>query len=98
MAEFTEAKSKHWTLTSNNVDSLAITGQHTGLEIIHHADNTNPIYFLVGTAALVPTVAGDDMEVVLPGERIRVSVPQRGGTVVSVISAGTPRLSVVSVL
>jgi hypothetical protein len=97
MAAYTEAKSKHWTLTASTVDSLTITGQHTAVEIAHHNTSASPVYFLVSKAATTPAVAADDTEVVLPGERIKVSVGN-AGTVVSVISAGTPTISVIGVL
>lgn len=98
MAAYTDIKSKHWSLVGSQVDSITITGQHTGVEVVHHGDNTSPVYFLVSTAATTPAVAADDTEVILPGERLRLSVSVRGATVVSVVSAGTPRISVIGVL
>ncbi len=97
MAAYTEVKSKHWSLTASTVDSLTITGQHGNVEVVHHGDDTSPVYFLVSKAAGSPTVAGDDTEVVLAGERLRLSISNTA-TVVSVISAGTPRISVIGVL
>lgn len=98
MAAYTDIKSKHWSLVGSQVDSITITGQHTGVEIVHHGDNTTPVYFLISTAATVPVAVADDTEVILPGERLRLAVPNRGATVVSVVSAGTPRISVIGVL
>jgi len=97
MAAYTEVKSKHWTLTASTVDSLTLTGQHTAVEVVHHANVLNPVYLLVSKAAQSPTVAGDDTEVVLAGERIKFSVSNTA-TVVSVISAGGATISVVGVL
>lgn len=97
MAAYTEVKSKHWTLTASTVDSLTITGQHGNVEVVHHGDDTSPVYLNVLKAAATPTIAGDDTEVVLAGERVRFSISNTA-TVVSVISAGTPRISVVGVL
>lgn len=97
MAAYSEAKSKHWTLVATQVDSLTITGQHTAVEVAHHNNDSAPIYVLVAPAATTPGVAADDTEVVLAGERVKLSVGN-AGTVVSVVSAGTPTISVIGVL
>lgn len=99
MAAYSKIKSKHWTLTGSQVDSLTLTGQTRFVELVHHNDTTDVVYFAVDTAATAPTVAGDNFEVLLPNERIRISIPRAGAgsPVVSVISVGTPTISIIGI-
>jgi hypothetical protein len=98
MAAYSEAKSKHYALTASQVDTVTLTGQVNFVEVIHHGNVSNPIYVLIGAAALVPTVAGDDTEVVLAGERVRFGVGRTADPAISVICAGAATVSIVGVL
>lgn len=90
--------SKTTTLTASTVNSDTLTGSFSAVEIVHHGNAATPIYALLSTAATVPTVAGDDEEVILPGERIRIpGAGANSNTVVSVISAGTPTVTIIGV-
>lgn len=99
MASFSASRSLHRVLVANTVDDLRITGQHTTVELVHHSNSTSPVYFLVAKAAAVPSIAAANTEILLPGERLRIAGITYGGTgtFVSVISAGTPTVSVIGV-
>lgn len=98
MAAHSEVKAKTATLAAATADSVTLSGQRSFVEIVHHGDETDPIYFTVDSAVAAPTAAADDTEVILPGERLRVG-PVRAGvsTVVNLVSAGTPTYTVIAV-
>lgn len=98
MAAYTEIKSKHATLVAATADSVTLTGQAQFVEIVHHGDDTDPIYFTTGAAVSAPTAAADDTEVILAGERLRIELPRQAEVrVVNLVSAGTPTYSVIGV-
>ena len=75
-----------------------LTGKWRWVEIVHHSNVLNPVYFTVEDTAVIPTVDGNDCEVLLPGERIRCQVPYaKKDTYVSLISGGTAKVTVVGV-
>jgi hypothetical protein len=97
MAPYTVRQAKTQTLGAAVVDTVTLTGSFSAVEIVHHGTVANPIYANIGATG-TPTVAGDDEEVILPGERIRVPGYGTGGTtVVSMISAGAATYTVIGV-
>jgi len=99
MAAHSVTKSKTATLAASTVDTVTITGQIGAVEVAHHGNTSDPLYVLIGLAVAAPTVAGDNCEVVLSGERIAFPTPlsSQGNTVVSIISAGATTVSVIAV-
>jgi len=100
---------RHGTLTANTVTTITLTarinpttpGAAQTVEVMN-VDGAAIIYFLVLSAAqssagTVPTVAGNDCEILpaVPNAQI-VNLPTEGGdpVVVKMISAGTPRYTV----
>ena len=104
MADYSEAVSKHATLTASTVDTVTLTRDYPRVEVLHKsAAVAEPIYFTVNGA--VPTVNGDDTHVVMPGgwktvksqadrDEGPVETAPDSSTVVRVISAGTPAYAV----
>jgi len=97
MATATVTNSKTLTLTASVVDSITLTGTFMAVEIVHHGNVANPIFAIASTAATAPTAGGDNCEVVLPGERIRIPGAGANQTVVSLISAGAATYTVIGV-
>lgn len=93
MATYSEALSKHATLTATTVDTVTLTGtDYYSVEVVHRSGSlTTPIYFTVDGST--PTVEGDDTYVVMPGGwktvKSRVNVD-----VIKLISAGAVAYSV----
>lgn len=90
MASYSEARSKHWTLTGSQVDTLTLTRSWDRIEIL----NRDPIggdvlYFTEGGDT--PAAAGDDTLVVLPQQSVTIPAST---TAIKVVSAGTPDISV----
>lgn len=90
MADHTAAKAIHATLTGTTADEVTLTGGWQFVEIVnHHASEL--LYALVGSAApeSAPEAADDDLEVIGPGERLRV---ERGSSnadlIVSLVGDG----------
>ena len=86
-------------LGASVVDTFTFSTPVSALEIVHHGNVANPLYFVLDDAVAAPTVAGDGFEPVLPGERIRVSKLGNGAAnnVVSIISAGAATVSVIGI-
>lgn len=79
------------TLVAATADSVTFADDIDTVEVSH--DGTAFLYFTVD--ASVPTVAGAGCWMLPPyPSAISVSVPTSGGTVVKLISAGTPKYSV----
>lgn len=99
MAAYSVRQAKTQTLAASTVDTVTLTGSFSAVEIVHHGTVANPIFANIGATG-TPTVGGDDEEVILPGERVRIPGYGAGGggnTVVSLISAGTPTYTVIGV-
>lgn len=78
------------TLTAGTADAVTLSSKPQTAEVVHHSNVTNPIYVRAGATAVAAAAEND---VVLPGERLRVTLPFSG--VLSVISAGAATYSVV---
>lgn len=96
MADHTNAWACSSALAAGVAESFEITGSDVRwVELVHHGDQTQAAWYIVGKAVTVPTVAGDGSKPILAGERIRVG---RAGhsprTVITFISSGTPMISV----
>lgn len=95
MASYTATISKHATLVAATVDTVTLPGAVNSVEVLNR-DGVAEIYFTVdGTT---PTVGGDDTQV-LPATigGIEVDTSQGvadTGTVVKLISSGTPKYTV----
>lgn len=86
------ARSKHVTLTAATVATVTLESDYNNVEIVN-VDGAAAVYVTIdGTT---PTVAGDDT-IVLPAAIGSVELePQTAtATVVKLISAGTPKVSV----
>lgn len=95
MATSSKSKSDTNTLGAATEDRVTITGNHTYIEVVN-LDTAALIYCLIGNASVgAATVAGDNCEVVLPGERLPLLNQWGGAATVSLISAGTPAYQVV---
>lgn len=98
MTAYAATRVKTATLVANVVDSFEIEGNHSQLELVHHGNVSTPVYFKVAGAVTAPTVAGDNCEVVLSGERIALTrAGNSASSFVSVISAGAVTVTVVGV-
>jgi hypothetical protein len=98
MAAHSVAGVKTATLGASVVDTVTLTDKCAAVEVVHHGNVTNPLYVIVDDAIAAPTVAGDNFEVVLPGERLRLSRTGTGSAVIaSIISAGAATFTVVGV-
>lgn len=100
MANHSAAKSKTATLTTAVVDHVTITDIARSIEVVHQGNVTDPLFVTCGENPGSPTVGGDDLEIVLPGERLQLkSPPGQASTdvVVSIVSAGAVTYSVIGV-
>lgn len=96
----------HQVLVADTEYVVNLTGGFRRIEIVHHgvADDgttavTTPVYFTtdVTEAGLTAAVeAADETGVVLAGERLTQGC-QKGDTWVSLISAGTPMVSIIGI-
>lgn len=95
MASYSKTKSKHWTLTGNQVDDLTLTGYYRWVELYNRTPDTE-VFYTYGNSSSVPadpTVDGDNTDVVAGGSSVRFEVKQ-ANTVLKVKSTGTPKVSV----
>lgn len=100
MATHTAAKSKTATLAAGIVDHVTITDIAKTIEVLHHGSVLNPLFVTCGENPGSPTAGGDDLEVVLPGERLQLkSPPGQASTdvVVSIVSVGAVTYTVIGV-
>lgn len=82
-------------LAAATVDTVTFAADLQSIEVI--SDGTSPIYLVIGSAPAAPTVAGNHTWIVPAGAAPvirRFPVPTDVGTVVRLISAGTPTYSV----
>lgn len=87
--------SEHNTLVAATATTVTLDQDYSEVSIVHHGDAADPVYFTVDGAA--PTVAGAGTDVVLSGGYVVTSAPGgSGATVVQLISAGTPTVSVIA--
>lgn len=90
MAAYTEIRSKHWTLTGSQVDSIELTGHWERIEVLNRdAVGGDVVYFTDGSGT--PAAAGDDTLVVLPQQSVTIPATT---TTLKVVSSGTPDISV----
>lgn len=105
-ADNTAVKAAHQVLVADTAYVVNLTGAYRRIEIAHHgvADDgstaaTEPVYYRTATteAGLTAAVeAADEDSVALAGERLTESL-RKGDTWVSLISAGTPMVSVIGI-
>lgn len=93
MASATVATAKHLTLAASTVDSITFSVNPKTVEVLNR-DGAAAIFFTVDGST--PTVGGDDCFAVpaAAGAALAVDAPSTTGTVVKLISAGTPAYSV----
>ena len=94
----------HQVLVAATAYKVNLTGNYRRIEIVHHGVGTDgttaetePVYYRTAAteAGLTAAVgAADETGVALAGERLTESIGG-GGTWVSLISAGTPMVSVI---
>lgn len=90
----------HSALTANTVKKFHLTGK-TGsdIEIVHHGGTVaDPLFVTVAATETTLTAAvkyADETEVVLAGERLTIPAPKDDDVWVSIISNGTPGVSVI---
>lgn len=86
------ASPQHATLVASTVTTLTFDEAYRRVEVLN-VDGTAEVY--VTTTGTAPTVGGTGCHV-LPAAISSVEIPVRtwGGTVVKLISAGTPKVSV----
>ena len=99
-ADNTAADVSTQTLVAATNASVSITGNGRVVELVHHNDTTDVVYFKTYAAEPVDDLSGagaDDEEPLLPGERLTVNCKRGDGEPiwVELISAGTPTVSVV---
>jgi hypothetical protein len=86
--------SEHATLVANTVKTITLDDDYQSLEVVN-VDGVAAVYLTVNGGT--PTVAGDGT-IVLPaaitGFEMHGEVAGSGATVVRLISAGTPKVSV----
>lgn len=90
--------SEHNTLVASTVTTVTLDQDYSEVSIIHHGDNSSPVYALVDSGATDPAVAGAGTDVVLSGGYAVLPAPGGGGTAtqVKLVSAGTPTVSVIA--
>jgi hypothetical protein len=86
---------QHYTLVANTAKTVTLDKDYAEVEVVN-VDGAAAVYFTVDGAT--PTIAGDNTQV-LPATiaSLQVSSPRRSGvttTVVRLISAGIPKVSV----
>ena len=99
-ADNTAARVSTQTLVAATNASVSITDSGRVIELVHHNDTTDVVYFKTYNAEPVDDLTGagaDDEEPLLPGERLIVNAKRGDGEPiwVELISAGTPTVSVV---
>lgn len=95
MATYTVSKSVNKTLSGSIADTVEITGQWTRIEIVNRSTSETlwiSVGALPGSVPNDPTVAGDNVEPVLPSERVsvRVFVPSTEKKIVKLIGNSNP--------
>jgi hypothetical protein len=94
MASYTVAVGEHGayekTLVASTVDTVTFAGDLSGVEVVN--EGTTGIYFTVNGTA--PTVGSQAAYYVPPTSVRTVPSGEAGGTVVKLISSGTPKYSV----
>ena len=90
MANYSARLAKHATTGINVSDTITLIQDAMSVEVVNRS--TNELY--VRTDGAIPTVAGDDCEVLPSGASLLLPTPQ-STTVVSVISAAASNYSVV---
>lgn len=93
MASHSVAAAKHATLSASTVDTVTIGSSDVDTAYVVNIDGAAIIYATGdGTA---PTVAGDDIPVVVPALAGAYAVVDVVGSAVKLISAGTPKYAVI---
>lgn len=86
------------TLTASTATNDTLTGTWDYIEIVNHSTQANNHLVYVSIGSTVPTVAGDNFQVVLPQERVRVGAQRSAtGTNVRMISAANPVVTIVGI-
>lgn len=106
-ADETGVVSCHFTLTANTAKKISLTGKLSRtIEVVHQGGTvTDPLFFTQSASEAGLTAAqksADDTQVVVAGERLRVTAPAGSGTTrnetwVSVICNGAASVSVLAV-
>lgn len=93
MASYSANRAKTITMVSAQVDDITLTG---GGPYLIYNHGTTPIYYLASKVAVPanPTVAGDDMDVLLPTSVEEIDPFGTSSFVIKVISTGTPTFTV----
>lgn len=84
----------HGTLAAGQVTTVTLTSADNTVEVINRTGSAE-IYFTVGSEPATPTVEGDDCYIVPEGLTSYVVNGVPGAVVVKLISAGTPKFSVI---
>lgn len=88
MADHEAEKAIHATLSGTDADEVTLTGGWQFVEVVNH-DSAELLYVVVArTAPEAPTAAGDDLEVVCPGERLRIECGGSGDLIVALVGNG----------
>lgn len=93
MGSYSVTTSKHATLVANTVDTVTLGSSDVDTAYIVNIDGAAIIY-ADGTGTS-PTVAGDDVPVVVPALAGAYAVVDVVGSAVKLISAGTPKYAVI---
>lgn len=101
MADYTAKTAVHKTLSAATVDTVTLDGAQA-VEVVNRG-STDSIYFCIDgrggpSADGVPTVGGNDTDVVPPGQVLSVRSDKEGVTVVKLISTGAMSYSVKGIL
>lgn len=101
-ADETGVVSCHFTLTANTAKKVSLTGKMSRtIEICHHGGAvSDPLFITQARTEAALTAAAknaDETQVVLAGERLRVTAPSGNETWVSVICNGTAGVSITAV-
>ena len=99
-ADNTAADVSTQTLVAATNASVSITGKGRRVELVHHGDATDVVYFRAYAAEPTDALTGagaDDEQVLLPGERLVLGTPRGDGEPIwlEFISAGIPTVSVI---
>ncbi len=86
------ARGDSGTLSGANVATIEISGGYSSVEVVNRADAGGgdiTVAVANGAAPTAPTALADDLDVVMPGERLTIDVnPGDGNTFVSLIGNG----------
>lgn len=93
MGSYSVTTSKHATLVASTVDTVTLGSSDVDTAYIVNIDGASIIY-ATGDGS-VPTVAGDDIPVVIPALAGAFAVVDVVGSAVKLISAGTPKYAVI---